>query len=55
MISTVDLKGQELLDFLTTVALKEVDTGAYPQFAGISMTVDRTAKAISNVKLQETV
>ncbi|WGE76098.1 bifunctional UDP-sugar hydrolase/5'-nucleotidase UshA [Actinobacillus equuli] len=51
MISTVDLKGQELLDFLTTVALKEVDTGAYPQFAGISMTVDRTAKAISNVKI----
>ncbi|WP_026313260.1 bifunctional UDP-sugar hydrolase/5'-nucleotidase UshA [Actinobacillus capsulatus] len=51
MISTIDLKGQELLDFLTTVALKEVDTGAYPQFAGISMTVDRTAKAISNVKI----
>lgn len=51
MISTVDLKGQELLDFLTTVALKEVDTGAYPQFSGISMTVDRAAKAISNVKI----
>ena len=51
MISTVDLKGQELLDFLTTIALKEVDTGAYPQFAGISMTVDRTAKTISNVKI----
>ncbi|WP_150538780.1 bifunctional UDP-sugar hydrolase/5'-nucleotidase UshA [Actinobacillus vicugnae] len=51
MISTLDLKGQELLDFLTTVALKEVDTGGYPQFAGISMTVDRVAKTISNLQI----
>lgn len=51
MISTIDLKGQELLDFLTVVALKEPDTGAYPQFAGISMVVDRTAKKISDVKI----
>lgn len=51
MISTVDLKGQELLDFLTAIALKEVDTGAYPQFAGISMKVDRAAKAISEIKI----
>ncbi|MEN2901234.1 Protein UshA [Mannheimia haemolytica] len=51
MIATVDLKGQELLDTLTTIALKEVDTGAYPQFAGISMVVDRTAKTISDVKI----
>lgn len=51
MISTLELKGQELLDFLTTVALKEVDTGGYPQFAGISMTVDRVAKTISEVKI----
>ena len=51
MISTLELKGQELLDFLTTVALKEVDTGGYPQFAGISMTVDRAAKTISEVKI----
>lgn len=51
MISTLELKGRELLDFLTTVALKEVDTGGYPQFAGISMTVDRAAKTISEVKI----
>ncbi len=51
MISTVELKGQELIDFLTVVALKEVDTGGYPQFANISMVVDRNAKAISEIKV----
>lgn len=51
MISTLDLKGKELVDFLTEVALKEVDTGGYPQFANISMTVDRQAKTISDVKV----
>ena len=30
MISTLDLKGQELVDFLTIVALKQTDTGGYP-------------------------
>lgn len=51
MISTLDLKGKEFIDFLTAVALKETDTGGYPQFAGISMTVDRAAKTISDVKI----
>lgn len=51
MISTLDLKGKELVDFLTTVALKETDTGGYPQFANISMIVDRAAKTISDVKI----
>ena len=51
MISTIELKGQELVDFLTTVALKETDTGGYPQFANISMVVDRQAKTISDVKV----
>lgn len=51
MISTVDLTGQELLDYLNVVALKEVDMGAYPQFAGVSMVVDRQAKQVSEVKI----
>ncbi|WP_373766469.1 bifunctional UDP-sugar hydrolase/5'-nucleotidase UshA [Glaesserella sp.] len=51
MISTVDLTGKELIEFLNVVALKEPDTGAYPQFAGISMVVDRTAKQVSDVKI----
>lgn len=51
MISTVELSGQELLDYLNIVALKDVDMGAYPQFAGVSMVVDRTAKQVSDVKI----
>lgn len=51
MIATVDLTGQELLDYLNVVALKDVDMGAYPQFAGVSMIVDRQAKQVSNVKI----
>ncbi|MDG6896197.1 bifunctional UDP-sugar hydrolase/5'-nucleotidase UshA [Volucribacter amazonae] len=51
MISTVELTGQELLDYLNVVALKEVDMGAYPQFAGVSMIVDRKAQKVSNVKI----
>ncbi|VTU08467.1 bifunctional UDP-sugar hydrolase/5'-nucleotidase periplasmic [Actinobacillus indolicus] len=51
MIATVDLTGQELLDYLNVVALKDVDMGAYPQFAGVSMVVDRTAKQVSEVKI----
>lgn len=51
IISTLDLTGQELLDYLNVVALKEVDMGAYPQFAGISMIVDRQAKQVSDVKI----
>ncbi|MDH2997886.1 bifunctional UDP-sugar hydrolase/5'-nucleotidase [Pasteurellaceae bacterium LFhippo2] len=51
IIATLDLTGQELLDYLNVVALKDVDMGAYPQFAGISMVVDRTAKQVSDVKI----
>lgn len=51
MIATVDLTGQELIDYLNVVALKDVDMGAYPQFAGISMTVDRQAKKVSDIKI----
>ncbi|TNG94373.1 bifunctional UDP-sugar hydrolase/5'-nucleotidase [Pasteurellaceae bacterium USgator11] len=51
IISYVELNGQELLDYLDVVALKEIDSGAYAQFAGISMTVDRAAKKVSDVKI----
>lgn len=52
IISTIDLTGQELLEYLNVVALKDVDMGAYPQFAGISMVVDRQAKQVSDVKIK---
>ncbi|QIM65387.1 bifunctional UDP-sugar hydrolase/5'-nucleotidase UshA [Frederiksenia canicola] len=51
MIATVDFTGQELLDYLNVVAFKEPDSGAYPQFAGISMVVDRASKTITDVKV----
>ncbi|MGV6988291.1 bifunctional UDP-sugar hydrolase/5'-nucleotidase UshA [Testudinibacter sp. P80/BLE/0925] len=51
IISYVELNGTELIDYLNVVALKEVDSGAYAQFAGIAMTVDRKAKKVSEVKI----
>jgi 5'-nucleotidase/UDP-sugar diphosphatase len=38
------------LDYLNVVATKPVDSGAYAQFAGISMTVE--GNKVSNVKIQ---
>ncbi len=40
MVSYVDMSGKEVLDYLNVVATKPVDSGAYAQFAGISMTVE---------------
>ncbi|MGR6980596.1 bifunctional UDP-sugar hydrolase/5'-nucleotidase UshA [Testudinibacter sp. P27/CKL/0425] len=51
IISYVELSGADLIDYLNVVALKEVDSGAYAQFAGIAMTVDRAAKKVSDVKI----
>lgn len=52
VVSYVDLTGKELLEYLTVVALKEVDSGAYAQYSGISMVVDRTNKTLENIKIQ---
>jgi 5'-nucleotidase/UDP-sugar diphosphatase len=38
-LTYTDMKGNEVLDYLNVVATKPVDSGAYAQFAGISMTV----------------
>ena len=32
--------------------MKEVDSGAYAQYSGISMTVNRAEKKVENVKIQ---
>ncbi|MGR5238691.1 bifunctional UDP-sugar hydrolase/5'-nucleotidase UshA [Vibrio alfacsensis] len=40
MVSYVDMSGKEVLDYLSVVATKPADSGAYVQFAGISMTVE---------------
>lgn len=38
-VGYVDMRGSEVLDYLNQVATKPVDSGAYAQFAGISMQV----------------
>ncbi|MCV5900074.1 5'-nucleotidase C-terminal domain-containing protein, partial [Escherichia coli] len=40
MVSYVDMSGQEVLDYINIVATKPVDSGAYAQFAGISMRIE---------------
>ncbi|MDV6254403.1 bifunctional UDP-sugar hydrolase/5'-nucleotidase UshA [Vibrio sp. EA2] len=40
MVTYVDMSGQEVLDYLNVVATKPVDSGAYAQFAGISLSVE---------------
>ncbi|MEF1335753.1 bifunctional UDP-sugar hydrolase/5'-nucleotidase UshA [Vibrio rotiferianus] len=51
MVSYVDMSGKEVLDYLNVVATKPVDSGAYAQFAGISMTVEDGK--VSNVFIGE--
>ncbi|WED24768.1 bifunctional UDP-sugar hydrolase/5'-nucleotidase UshA [Vibrio sp. JC009] len=38
-VTLVDMTGTEVMDYLSVVATKQKDSGAYPQFAGISMTI----------------
>jgi len=52
IVSYFELTGKELLDYLNVVALKEVDSGAYAQYSGISMTVNHAEKKVENVKIQ---
>ncbi|MDC0611090.1 bifunctional UDP-sugar hydrolase/5'-nucleotidase UshA [Vibrio sp.] len=49
-ITYVDMSGAQILDYLNQVATKPVDSGAYAQFAGISMTV--APGGVSNVMIQ---
>ncbi|MFA0697886.1 5'-nucleotidase C-terminal domain-containing protein, partial [Vibrio sp. 10N.222.49.C9] len=49
IVTYVDMTGVEVLDYLNVVALKPTDSGAYAQFAGISMTV--TSKGVTDVMI----
>lgn len=52
-VSYVDFTGKELQDYLNVVALKEVDSGGYPQFSGeIAMVVDFVNKKIHDIKIK---
>ncbi|MEZ9230877.1 bifunctional UDP-sugar hydrolase/5'-nucleotidase UshA [Vibrio amylolyticus] len=47
ILTYTDMSGAEVIDYLNVVATKPVDSGAYAQFAGISMTVENGE--VSNV------
>ena len=47
ILTYTDMTGAEVLDYLNVVATKPIDSGAYAQFAGISMTVENGK--VSNV------
>ncbi len=47
MLTYTDMSGKEVMDYLNVVATKPIDSGAYAQFAGISMTVANGS--VSNV------
>ncbi|MCG7584989.1 bifunctional UDP-sugar hydrolase/5'-nucleotidase UshA [Photobacterium sp. OFAV2-7] len=49
IVTYTDMSGKEIMDYLNAVATKPVDSGAYAQFYGISMTVQNGA--VSNVKI----
>ncbi|MZI92028.1 bifunctional UDP-sugar hydrolase/5'-nucleotidase [Vibrio sp. CAIM 722] len=48
-ITYIDMSGSDVKKYLDKVATKPVDSGAYPQFAGISMVVGK--RSVSQVKI----
>ncbi|MEZ8742871.1 bifunctional UDP-sugar hydrolase/5'-nucleotidase UshA [Photobacterium swingsii] len=52
IVTYTDMSGAEVLDYLNVVATKPVDSGAYAQFYGISMTVadGKVSKVVLNGK-----
>lgn len=49
IVTYIDMSGKEVIDYLNVVATKPIDSGAYAQFAGISMTVANGQ--VSDVKI----
>ncbi len=47
ILTYTDMSGAEVMDYLNVVATKPIDSGAYAQFAGITMTVE--GDKVSNV------
>jgi len=48
-LTYVDMTGAEVIDYLNVVATKPIDTGAYAQFYGLSLTLGQNG--VSNVKI----
>ena len=49
-IVTVDLSGKEVIDYLSVIAKMTAGSGAFPQFAGVSLTID--GGTVSNISVQ---
>lgn len=49
-LTYVDMKGSEVAEYLAVVANKQVDSGAYAQFANVSLTAD--GKGVSEIKIK---
>ncbi|MCT4704501.1 bifunctional UDP-sugar hydrolase/5'-nucleotidase UshA [Enterobacteriaceae bacterium H11S18] len=49
-VAYVDMSGKEVTDYLTEVAKKTPDSGAYPQFANVSFVA--TANGLQNLKIK---
>ncbi len=49
-VVTVDLSGKEVIDYLSVIAKITAGSGAFPQFAGISLAID--GGTVSNVAVQ---
>jgi len=48
-LTSVAMSGKDIIEYLNQVATKPTDTGAYAQFAGISMTVNK--ESVADVKI----
>lgn len=49
-LSTVDLSGQEVMDYLNAAARMSVGSGAFAQFAGISLTINNGRVSRAEIK-----
>ncbi len=49
IVTYIDMKGSDVLDYLNVVGTMPIDSGAYVQFAGIAMTVSNNK--VSDVKI----
>ena len=47
------LNGKELLDYLTAVAAKPIDSGAFAQFAGVSLMIEQGVLKTATIKGQD--
>ena len=51
IVSHVDLNGRELAAYLTEIALKTPGSGGFPHFDGLSLTIDRPAGKVRDIKV----